>query len=63
MSNDNKDHLKARDRAQERKHSDIFSIIYILLMAFLVTSLLIPSCQHSDKQAADHIRHDDTEGK
>ena len=54
MSNDNKTNLKAdhgqHRELQKRKHSNIFSIVYMLLMAFLVTSLLIPSCQQIKPQ-------------
>ena len=54
MTNDNKANLKAdhgqHRELQKRKHSNIFSIIYMLLMAFLVTSLLIPSCQQIKPQ-------------
>lgn len=48
---------------QERKYSNAFFIVYMLLMAFLITSLLIPSCQQSNKQVADRIQHDDKEGE
>ena len=54
MSNDNRTNLKA-DHGQHRelqkeKRSNVFSIVYMLSMAFLVTSLLIPSCQQIKQQ-------------
>jgi len=58
MSKDNKTNLKAdhgqHREPQKRKHSNIFSIIYMLSMAFLVTSLLIPSCQQIKMQGVTY---------
>ncbi len=54
MSNHNKANLKANygkhNEPQKHKNGPIFFIIYTFLMAFLITSLLIQSCQQTKPQ-------------
>ncbi|WP_201609071.1 hypothetical protein [Psychrobacter immobilis] len=58
MSKDNKDKLKARDKAhrqpQQRKYINRAFIVYMLLMTILFSLLLIPSCQQAKEQGVTY---------
>ena len=64
MSNHNKDHLKARDSAQERKKTDKLGLLieFVIFMAVVLvigiySILSLTTCQQNNKQAADKIQN------